>query len=168
MFWNGNTASDGLSGNGNAPHPSLPRKRGRVREGARRGQWDAVDAHRPRDVLDLLLAQVLKAEIELVAHLVAHDAADADAARFSQGFEACGDIDAIAVDVVTLDDDVAEIDTDAKLDAAFLGDTAIALGERTLDFDRAAHRIDDAGELDQQPVAGGLDDAPAMRGDLGI
>ena len=37
-----------------------------------------------------------------------------------------------------------------------------------LHLDRAAHRIDDAGELDQQAVAGGLDDAAAMLGDLGI
>ena len=31
--------------------------------------------------------------------------------------------------------------------------------------DRAAHRVDDAGELDQEPVAGGLDDAAAVLGD---
>jgi hypothetical protein len=35
-------------------------------------------------------------------------------------------------------------------------------------LDRAAHRVDDARELDQHAVAGGLDDAPAMLGDLGI
>jgi hypothetical protein len=31
-----------------------------------------------------------------------------------------------------------------------------------------AQRIDDAGELDEQPVAGGLDDAPLVVGDAGI
>jgi hypothetical protein len=31
-----------------------------------------------------------------------------------------------------------------------------------------AHRIDDAGKLDQQAVAGGLDDAAAVLGDLRI
>ena len=44
----------------------------------------------------------------------------------------------------------------------------IALGHAALDFDRAAHGIDDAGELDQHAVAGGLDDTAGMLGDLGI
>jgi hypothetical protein len=34
------------------------------------------------------------------------------------------------------------------------------------DIDRAAHRIDDAGKLHQQAVAGGLDDAAPVLGDL--
>src|SRR5207245_5866759 len=99
------------------------------------GQGDAVDAHWPGDVLDLLLAQILKAEIELVAHLVAHDAADADAARLGQGFEPCRDIDAVAVDVALVDDDVAQIDADAELDAALLGDAVIAQGHLALQLD---------------------------------
>jgi len=44
-------------------------------------EQDAVDAHRPRDVLDLLLAHVLEREVELVANLIADHPADADAAR---------------------------------------------------------------------------------------
>jgi len=40
-----------------------------------------VDAHRPRDVFDLLLAHVLEREVELVANLIADHPADADAAR---------------------------------------------------------------------------------------
>ena len=90
MFWNGNTASDGLSGkrqSGVSPHRALM------------PSASAVDVHRPGDVLDLLLAQILEREIELVAHLVMHDPADTDAARLGQGFEPCGDIDAVAVDV---------------------------------------------------------------------
>ncbi len=45
---------------------------------------------------------------------------------------------------------------------------AFALGHRLLHLDRAAHRVDDAGELDQHAVAGGLDDAAAVLGDLRI
>ena len=51
-----------------------------------RPQQDAVDAHWPRDVLYLLLAHVLESEVELVAHLITHDPADADSARLGQGF----------------------------------------------------------------------------------
>ena len=35
-------------------------------------------------------------------------------------------------------------------------------------FGRAAQRVDNAGELDQQAVAGGLDEAAFVRRDLGI
>jgi hypothetical protein len=115
-----------------------------------------------------MLAQVLKPEIDFVAHLVTHDPADADPARLGQGFQPRRDIDAIAEDVVVVDDDVAEIDADAKLDAALARDTVIAQRHLALQFDRAAHRIDDAREFDQEPVAGGLDDAPAMLGDFRI
>ena len=41
-------------------------------------------------------------------------------------------------------------------------------GHFALHLDRTAHRVDDAGELDQQAVAGGLDDATPMLGDFGI
>jgi hypothetical protein len=85
-----------------------------------------VDVHRPSDVLDLLLAQVPEGEVELVAHLVAHDAADADPARIGQGFETGGDIDAVAEDVALINDDVAEINTNAELDTPFGGDAGVA------------------------------------------
>ena len=49
-----------------------------------------------------------------------------------------------------------------------VGDIGVALRHPLLHRDRAAHRIDDAGELDQQAVAGGLDDAAVMLGDLRI
>jgi hypothetical protein len=61
-----------------------------------------------------------------------------------------------------LDDDVAEIDADAELDAALFRDTVIAQCHRALQRDSAAHRIDDAGELDEEPVAGRFDDPPAI------
>ena len=100
----------------------------RRRDCARRHvRFDAVDAHRPGDVLDALLAEVLEAEIELVAHLVAHDAADADAAGLGERFEAGSDVDAVAENVVAVDDDVAEIDADAKLDAPVGGHVGVAL-----------------------------------------
>ncbi len=52
-----------------------------------------------------------------------------------------------------------------RLSAATLG---VPLGHRLLHRDRAAHRIDDAGKLDQHAVAGGLDDAAAVLGDFRI
>ena len=126
------------------------------------GDLDIEHAHRPRDVLDLLLAPVVKAETELVAHLVAHDAADADAARARQRLEAGGDVDAVAIDVLPVLDDVAEIDADAKLDPPVGRLLDVAQRHLALHVDGAAHRVDDAGELDEQPVAGDPDDAAAV------
>ena len=58
-----------------------------------------MDAHRPCNVLDLLLAHVLEREVELVAHLIAHHPADANPARLGQGFEPRRDIDSVSVDI---------------------------------------------------------------------
>src|SRR5260221_250486 len=80
-------------------------------------------------------------------------------AGVGEGFEAAGDSDVIDVDVVGVDDDVAEIDAHAHLDAPVDRNVGVALGHAALHFDRAAHRIDNAGKLDQDAVAGGLDDA---------
>ena len=45
------------------------------------------------------------------------------------------------------------------------GDPGVALDHRPLDFDGAAHRVDDAAELDDCAVAGALDDAAVVNGD---
>jgi len=129
---------------------------------------DTKGPHRPRDVLDLLFAHVLEGDVELVADLVAHHPADADSARLGQGFETGGDVDPIAVDVALVDDDVADINADAELDALFRGHADVALGHPALQIDRAAHRVDDAGEFDEEAIAGGLDDAAAVFDDLGV
>ena len=68
----------------------------------------------------------------------------------ASAFQPRRDVDAVAEDVVALDDDVADIDADAKLDAPVLGDVGVALGHAALHLDGAAHGIDHAGEFDQQ------------------
>jgi hypothetical protein len=112
---------------------------------ARRPRSNAKDAHRPGDVLDLLLAQIIEGEVELVADMVVHRPRHADPAGLGQGFEAGGDVDAVAVDVVVVADDVAEIDADAEFDAPLGRHIGVALGHSLLHLDGAAHRIDDAG-----------------------
>ena len=44
----------------------------------------------------------------------------------------------------------------------------ILLGHAALEFNRAAHRIDGAGKLDQHSVTRSLDDVAAMRRDCGV
>src|SRR5689334_14574990 len=74
----GSTAIDGLSGSGSAV-PTLPslacgRLRGRVREGAFRS--DPVHPHWAGDILDLLLAQIIKDQGQPVAHVVVNRIGD--------------------------------------------------------------------------------------------
>jgi hypothetical protein len=64
-----------------------------------RAQQNPMDAHWPGNVLYLLLTHVLEPEVELVAHLIAHDPADANPARLGQGFESRSDIDSLSVDI---------------------------------------------------------------------
>ena len=44
----------------------------------------------------------------------------------------------------------------------------VAFGHAALHLDGAAHRVDDAGEFDEEAVAGGFDDAAAMLDDLRV
>ena len=69
---------------------------------------------------------------------------------------------------VGLLDHVAEMDADAKLDAALGRHAGVALDKAALHLDGAAHGIDHAAKLDQAAVAGSLDDPPMMRVDCGI
>jgi hypothetical protein len=129
---------------------------------------DVEYAHGTGDVLNLLFTAVLESKIELVAYLIAHDAANADAAGLSKSLKAGCDIDPVPEDIPAIDDDVAEIDPNAQLNPLGVGRSGIAHGHLALDINRTAHRVDDAGKLDEHPVTGGFDDPAAVLLDLGI
>ena len=105
----------------------------------------------------------------LPVDLIADVARERDAADRRERLQPRRDVDALAVDVVALDDDVAEIDADAIAQALGFGRSRLGRFHRLLD--RRARRStadDDARELDQHAVAHQLEDAPAMRGDARI
>jgi len=89
-------------------------------------------------------------------------------ARFGDALQPRRNVDAVSIDVLALDDDVAQVDADSKLDAAAFGRSAIAVGHAGLDREGAAHGLDRAGEIHQQAVAGSLHDASVVRGDAGF
>ncbi len=60
------------------------------------------------------------------------------------------------------------MNAEAKFDAALGRQAHVALDHALLHFDRAAHGIDHAAELDNGPVARALYDAPMMHGDGGV
>jgi FAD/FMN-containing dehydrogenase len=57
------------------------------------------------------------------------------------------------------------VNADPELDASLGRYTGVPLDHAVLHLDRAPHRIDDAAELDERPVAGSLDDSAVMHGD---
>jgi hypothetical protein len=146
-------------------------RRGRPRGHYRlcqRGDADPqrVDPDRLGDVLEWDRAEIGDCEIEPTLHLTIGVLGETDAARFADALQPRGDINAIAHQIaVALFDDVAQMNAEAKEDAPVLRHFGIALDHRALHFDREAHRIDDAAELDDAAVAGALDDAAMMHGD---
>ena len=86
----------------------------------------------------------------------------------AQRFEPGCIVDAVAEDVAILDDDVPDIEAHAKFDAALCRCRGVAGDHLALKLDRAAHRVDDAGELDKEAVAGRLDDANPMLVSFGL
>lgn len=151
------TAIDGRSGNGG----------GAGRRRSRRTYGQPVDPQRPCDVLDGAFAEILEVERPLFHHLVAHHGADTYPAGLGHRLQPCRDIDAVAQDVVAVDDDVAEIDPDAELQPPPRLHVGVTLGNPGLDHIGAIDRIDDAGELGQQPIPCRVDDAATMAGNLG-
>ena len=156
MFWNGRTAIDGLSGR--------PSAAWRSRALAALLEPQPKGADRPRDVLQRLLAHIFEGEADSCRQASSCTRAETQIPPGSaDAFQPRGDVDAVAENVAVLLDDVADIDADAEIYAARRSACAgVALGHAGLDLDGAAHCIDDAGELGEQPVAGGLHDPAAV------
>jgi hypothetical protein len=98
--------------------------------------------------------------------VVPYRGGNGDPARIRKLLEARRNIDALAQTIVSVDDDVAEVDADPNSDSPVLGDIGLPLGHLVLQYNGAFHRIDDARILGQEAVAHQLEDAAAMRRDL--
>ena len=91
MLANGNTAIDGRSGNAKTPpRSSCDRDRRRQRPA------DAVDMHRSRQVLKIVLTEGPAGKVELAGDLLVHRRGDADLLRLRQRLQARRDVDAVA------------------------------------------------------------------------
>src|SRR5690348_17353271 len=123
-----------------------------------------INAHRFGDVLEFPSAKILVVNVDLALDLPMGVLRKKDAARSGEGLEAGGDVHAVAVDVLALDDHVAEVDADAEADALPVGNVRLPPGHALLDRDRARDAVDDRGELAQHAVADELDDPPAVLG----
>jgi hypothetical protein len=71
-------------------------------------------------------------------------------------------VDAVLEDVTLVFDDVTAIDTHSEFNPMLQRCAGVSLDHCSLNFHGALHGVDNASELDQHPVASGLDDMPAM------
>src|SRR5258708_18416711 len=129
--------------------------------------WNAPDPHRFGNILQRLRTRVLKGDIPLAANLPVSIVRNADAARLCDPFESHCNIDPIT-SIIVFDDDITDVNADAKLDPFVLRHIGILFRHPALDFVGASDGIDHACELDESAVPGVLDDASAMISDFGI
>jgi hypothetical protein len=134
--------------------------------GTCRASPDRIHPHWSGDVLEFLLPEINECFLDPVTHLAVGVIGEADTSRLSNPFEARCNVDAVAHQIaVALLDHVPQVDANAKLDAALGRQPSVALDHAVLHVDGAADGVDDASELDEDAVAGTLDDAAMMQGD---
>ena len=139
MFWNGSTAIDGLSGNGRAGRSSST------------AVPTAINPHPARNILQVLLADILEPAIEPARRRLLHDRRNQDAAGLRQRLQPRRHVDAVAVDIVSAHHHVADIDADAQPHRVVRVQPHLPLH-----VERAPHRLDRAGEFGEHAVAGVL------------
>jgi hypothetical protein len=70
-----------------------------------------------RDVLQALRTHIVEDDIDLAADLALRVVGDANAARLRYPLKARSNVDAVAEDVVVIDDDVPDVNADPQFDA---------------------------------------------------
>ena len=93
---------------------------------------------------------------------------NADAAWFCDPFKTHRNIDPVTKDIIVCDDNITDVNADAKFDPLVLRHIGILLRHAALNFVGASDGIDHAGELNESAVPGILDDASVMLSDFGI
>lgn len=86
---------------------------------------------------------------------------DQDAASRRFRLQACGDVYAVAEQIVLLDDQIAQMQSHTEQDDVVLGLAAALLDHRPLELDRRGRSLGSAGEFHQHTIAGQLDDSSA-------
>ena len=115
-----------------------------------------------------LRTHILKGDIYLAANLPVSVVGDANTTRLGETFETHSNIDAVAEDIIVCNDDITDVNSDAKFDPFVLRHVNTLFGHTALNVDGAPNGVDHAGELNESAVPGILDDASAMISDFGV
>src|SRR5271155_2505051 len=106
-----------------------------------------IGADRLGDILQFLQSQIIEDNVDFAANLPVRIVGDANATGLCNAFKARCDVDAVAEDIIVIDDYVADMNPDSEFDPQVIGYAGILCGHPTLDLDCAAHSIDRAGKL---------------------
>ena len=87
-----------------------------------------------------------------------------DAARLGNAFDPRRDVDTVAKDIITLNNDIANVDPDPKPDWIAFSASGVVVSKLSLDLDRAGDSVHSAREFHQRAVAHELDDTTRMGG----
>ena len=104
-------------------------------------------------------------ESELVSDVFEDGVRNANGAGLGHCFEPGGDVDPVTKNIVAVDDHVAKIDANSQFEPALRRDRIVDRPRRSLHFERAVQRVDDAREIRQQAIPCRADDPTAMRDD---
>ena len=124
--------------------------------------------YRISNIFEGLLSHIITGNLDLAPDLPIGIIGHAHPARFGDALKAGSNIDTITKDIVILNDNITDVNPDAKFNPLDLRYIDIVFGHATLNFDRAAYGIHDAAELDESAVPGVLDDTSAMISDFWI
>jgi hypothetical protein len=114
--------------------------------------------HRISNIFEGLLSHIITGNLDLAPDLPIGIIGHADPARFGDALKARSNINPIAKDIVVFNDNITDVNADAKFNPLDLRYIDIVFGHAALNFDRAAYGIYDAAELDESAVPGILDD----------
>src|SRR5262249_40146083 len=100
--------------------------------------------HRPRNVLEVLLAHIVERDFDFSLCVFLHPAGNADSARVRKRLQTCHYIHAITPEITVFNDKFAKVDAYAEFDPLILRRVRIVFGHASLNLDGAAYRVDDA------------------------
>src|SRR5437870_8434198 len=119
------------------------------------------------DVLEASFAHIFKGEVETFTDMIAHRLRNGNATDGRNALEPSRQVDAIAEDVAFLDNNVAEVNSDAEFDACVRG-TGVACPHGRLNVDRTSDGAHDAGKFNQHSIAGKFEDASIVLADFRV
>src|SRR4051794_35195973 len=96
--------------------------------------WNAPDSHRFGNVLQRMRTQILKLRTYLSTNLPVRVVGNANTTRLGDTFETHCNIDTVTKDIIVFDDDVTDVNANAKFDPLVLGHIGILLRHAALDF----------------------------------
>ena len=124
--------------------------------------------HRISNIFEGLLSHIITGNLDLAPDLPIGIIGHADPARFGDALKAGSNIDPITKDIVVFNDNITDVNTDAKLDPLDLRHIDIVFRHAALDFVGTSHGVNHAGKLNESAVPCILDDTSVMLSDFGI